>query len=108
MLALHKNATTAPATRLALQQASGTDRERAQQYGIGGVDTVRKWRRRSTVQDASHTAHRLQTTLNAAQEELVIYLRTRRKAAPFKIRIILTDNGKEFTDWLFGSRSASR
>ncbi|WP_233425114.1 hypothetical protein [Comamonas thiooxydans] len=25
-------------------------------------------------------------------------------AAPFKIRTILTNNGKEFTDWLFGSR----
>ena len=212
LIALHKNATTTPATRLALQQASGTDRELAQQYGIG-VDTVRKWRHRSTVQDASHTAHRLQTTLNTAQEELVIYLRTQlrlplddllavvrefiepamsrsaldrllrrrghsrlpvqpqpdgerkpfktyepgyvhvdvkylpqmqdedqrryvfvaidratrwvfiaikqhktaasakaflaavRKAAPFKIRTILTDNGKEFTDRLFGSRS---
>jgi transposase len=75
LIALHKNATTTPATRLALQQASGTDRELAQQYGIG-VDTVRKWRHRTTVQDASHTAHRLQTTLNAAQEELVVYLRT--------------------------------
>ena len=28
-----------------------------------------------------------------------------RKAAPFKIRTILTDNGKEFTDRLFGARS---
>ena len=75
LITLHKNATTTPATRLALQQASGTDREQAQQYGIG-VATVRKWRHRSTVHDPSHTAHQLQTTLNAAQEELVIYLRT--------------------------------
>ncbi len=75
LIALHKNATTTPATRGALQQASGTNRELAQQYGIG-VDTVRKWRGRTTVHDASHTAHRLQTTLNAAQEELVIYLRS--------------------------------
>ena len=212
LIALHKNATTTPATRLALQQASGTDRELAQQYGIG-LDTVRKWRHRTTVHDVSHTAHRLQTTLSAAQEELVIYLRSQlllplddllaavrefieptmsrsaldrllrrrghsrlpvppkpdsehkpfkayepgyvhvdvkylpqmqdedkrryvfvaidratrwvfiaikqhktaasakaflaavRKAAPFKIRTILTDNGKEFTDRLFGSRS---
>ena len=74
LITLHKNATTTPATRLALQQASGTDKELAQQYGIG-VDTVRKWRRRATVNDASHTPHRLQTTLNEAQEELVIYLR---------------------------------
>ena len=39
LISLHKNATTTPATRLALQQASGTDRELAQQYGIGiGTD----------------------------------------------------------------------
>ena len=75
LITLHKNATTTPATRLALQQASGTDRELAAQYGIG-VGTVRKWRNRGSVHDASHTAHRLQTTLNAGQEALVIYLRT--------------------------------
>ena len=68
-------ATTTHATRLAFQQASGTDRELTQQYCIG-MDTLRKWRHRTTVHEASHTAHRLQTTLNAAQEELVIYLRT--------------------------------
>jgi len=33
------------------------------------------------------------------------FLATVRKAAPFKIRTILTDNGKEFTDRLFGGRS---
>lgn len=54
---------------------AATDKKLAQQYGIG-VGTVRKWRHRATVHDASHTPHRLQTTLNAAQEELVIYLRT--------------------------------
>ena len=75
LISLHKNATTTPATRLALQQSSGTDQELAAQYGIG-VGTVRKWRHRTSVHDASYTAHRLQTTLNAGQEELVIYLRT--------------------------------
>ena len=58
-----------------MQQASGTDRELTQQYGIG-MDTLRKWRHRTAVHEASHTAHRLQATFNAAQEELVIYLRT--------------------------------
>ena len=33
------------------------------------------------------------------------FLAAVRRAAPFKIRTILTDNGKEFTDRLFGSRS---
>jgi transposase InsO family protein len=33
------------------------------------------------------------------------FLAAVRRAAPFKIHTILTDNGKEFTDRLFGSRS---
>ena len=47
----------------------------ARQFNVSR-DTIRKWRNRDTVADGSHTAHRLQTTLNAAQEELVIYLRS--------------------------------
>ena len=75
LIALHKNATTTPATRSAIQQASGSDYELARQFGISR-DTVRKWRKRESVADGSHTPHRLQTTLNAGQEELVVYLRT--------------------------------
>src|SRR5205085_4924258 len=74
LIALHKNATTTPAIRAALQKATGSDYELARQFNVSR-DTVRKWRARDGVQDASHTAHRLQTTLNSAQEELVIYLR---------------------------------
>jgi transposase InsO family protein len=75
LITLHKNATTTPAIRAAIQQASGSDYELARQFNVSR-DTIRKWRKRDTVVDGSHTAHRLQTTLNAAQEELVIYLRT--------------------------------
>ena len=74
LIALHKNATTTPATRLAIQQSTGSDYEVAAQYGVSR-DTVRKWRTRDSVADGSHTPHRLQTTLNLGQEELVIYLR---------------------------------
>ena len=70
LIALHKNATTTPATRAAIQRAKGSDYELARQFNLSR-DTVRKWRKRETVLDGSHTAHRLQTTLNAAQEELV-------------------------------------
>ncbi len=75
LIQLHKNATTTPATRLAIQQAHGTEAELAQRFGVGKF-TIRKWRKRSTVEDGSHTPHRLQTTLNAGQEEIVVYLRT--------------------------------
>ena len=72
---LHKNATTTPAVRAAIQQASGTISELAEQFHVS-PRTIARWKARDGVHDASHTPHRLQTTLNAAQEELVIYLRT--------------------------------
>ena len=75
LISLHKNATTTPAIRAAIQKATGSDYELARQFNVTR-ETIRRWRKRDTVQDGSHTAHRLQTTLNAAQEELVIYLRT--------------------------------
>ena len=75
LIALHKNATTTPAIRAAIQAASGSDYELARQFNVSR-DTIRKWRKRDTLQDGSHTAHRLLTTLNSAQEELVIYLRS--------------------------------
>jgi hypothetical protein len=38
-------------------------------------DTVRRWKRRETVADASHTPQRLATTLTPAQEVVVVALR---------------------------------
>ncbi|MCK7499001.1 MAG: IS481 family transposase [Comamonadaceae bacterium] len=76
LISLHKNATTTPAIRAAIREAKGSDYELAERFAVSR-DTIRKWRSREDVQDASHTPHRLQTTLNAAQEELVVYLRTR-------------------------------
>jgi transposase InsO family protein len=71
---LHKNARTTPAIRREIQQATGSDYELAERFGVTR-DTIRKWRKRTTQEDYSHTAHRLQTTLNPAQEALVIELR---------------------------------
>ena len=64
LIALHKNATSTPATRRAIQQATGSDVALAEQFGVGRA-TISKWRNRAGVQDASYTPHRLQTTLNA-------------------------------------------
>ena len=74
MITLHKNATTTPAVRAQIQQSSASEYELAAQYGISRT-TVQRWKGRDTVEDRSHTPHRLQTTLNAGQEELVVYLR---------------------------------
>jgi DNA-binding transcriptional regulator YiaG len=65
LIALHKNATTTPAIRAAIRNAKGSDYGFARQFGVTR-DTIRKWGNRESVQEASHTAHWLQTTLNAA------------------------------------------
>jgi transposase InsO family protein len=39
------------------------------------VDTVRRWRKRTEVQDASHAPHRLQTTLTPMQEAVAVEIR---------------------------------
>jgi hypothetical protein len=74
MIALHKNATTTPAVRAQIQQSSAREYELAEQYGISRT-TVQRWKHRNSVEDRRHTPHWLQTTLNAGQEELVVYLR---------------------------------
>ncbi|CAB4244605.1 transposase [Methylacidimicrobium sp. AP8] len=74
-ITLHKNATTTPAIRTAIQRAKGSDYELARQFRVTR-ETIRRWRKRDFVEDASHTPHHLPTTLNPGQEELVIYLRT--------------------------------
>ena len=71
---LHKNATTTPKTR-ALIQASGLPMTvLADRLGVS-VDTVARWKHRDSVEDRSHTPHRLQTTLSPEQESIVLVLR---------------------------------
>lgn len=71
---LHKNARTPPAIRRETQAATGSDYEQAERFGVT-PQTLRKWRKRTTQDDFSHTAHRFQTTLNAGQKALVVELR---------------------------------
>lgn len=71
---LHSQARTTPATRREIQTSSVSDRQLARQYGLTRT-TVRKWRHRTSVEDASHRPHTLHTTLTAAQEAIVVYLR---------------------------------
>lgn len=54
--------------------SKASDKALAKELGVS-VDTVRRWRKRDDVHDHSHTAHRLQTTLSAAQEVVVVVLR---------------------------------
>ncbi len=73
---LHQNARTTPAIRLELQAqpASVSNRRLAETYHLNR-HTVAKWRQREGTADALHRPHRLQATLSAAQEAVVVALR---------------------------------
>jgi transposase InsO family protein len=74
LIALHKNARTTPAVRQQIAASHEPVAVLADRYGVTAA-TVYKWKHRDSPQDRSHTAHRLQTTLTPAQEQIVVYLR---------------------------------
>lgn len=74
IIALHKNARTTPAIRAEIAASSQPVAVLADLYNVG-ERTIRRWKTRSVFTDASHTAHRLQTTLTPAQEAIAVELR---------------------------------
>ena len=74
IIALHPNARTTPAVRAEIAANSDSVAVLAARYGVC-QGTIRRWKSRSVFTDASHTAHRLQTTLTPAQEAIVLQLR---------------------------------
>jgi transposase InsO family protein len=75
LIHLHKQATTTPKVRSAIQASDEPAWVLAEKFGTT-EQTVYKWRHRDTVHDLSHTPHRLQTTLTPAQEAIAVALRT--------------------------------
>jgi hypothetical protein len=74
LISLHKQVTTTPKIRAAIQASDEPAWLVAACYGIS-ERTVWKWRKRDSVQDRSHTPHRLQTTLTPPQEAVAVVLR---------------------------------
>src|SRR6056297_451794 len=74
LINLHSQATTTPKIRAEIQASAEPAPVLAERFGIT-EQTVWKWRKRDSVQDRSHTAHRLQTTLTPAQEAVAVSLR---------------------------------
>ena len=74
LIHLHSQATTTPKIRAAIQASDEPAWVLAERFGIT-EQTVWKWRKRDSVHDRSHTAHRLQTTLSPAQEAVAVALR---------------------------------
>uniref|UniRef100_UPI0018A91AF3 helix-turn-helix domain-containing protein n=1 Tax=Paracoccus lichenicola TaxID=2665644 RepID=UPI0018A91AF3 len=64
---MHKQATTTPKVRAAIQASSEPVWLVAERCGIS-EQTVWKWRKRSDVRDRSHTSYRLHTRLTPARE----------------------------------------
>lgn len=75
LINLHSQATTTPKVRAAIQASDEPVSVLAERFGVT-EQTVYKWRERDSVEDRSHTPHRLQTTLTPAQEAVAIALRT--------------------------------
>jgi len=74
LISLHKQTTTTPKIRAEIQASDEPAWIMAERCGIS-EQTVWKWRKRDSVQNRSHTAHRLQTTLTPAQEAVAVALR---------------------------------
>lgn len=71
---IHPQARTTPKIRQEIKDSGLSDREAAKVFGITRA-TAAKWLTRDNVQDRSHGAHTLHTTLSAAQEAIVLALR---------------------------------
>ncbi len=74
VIKLHSQATTPPKIRAAIQASDDPAWVLAERHGTT-EQTVWKWRQRASVEDRSHTPHRLQTTLTPAQEAVAVALR---------------------------------
>jgi len=71
----HANATTTPEMRAFIRESDLSVARLARLLRVSEA-TVRKWRQRDSVEDASHTPKHLNTTLTPAQEYVVVELRT--------------------------------
>jgi hypothetical protein len=72
----HANATTTPEMRAFIHESDLPTAVLARLLKIS-ESTVRKWRKRDSLADASHKPKQLNTTLSEAQEYVVVELRTR-------------------------------
>jgi hypothetical protein len=70
----HSNATTTPEMRAFIRESELPVAALARLLRISPA-TVRKWKRRDCLEDASHTPHTLNTTLTHVQEYVIVELR---------------------------------
>lgn len=88
MIALHKNARATPAIRAEIAASADSAVALAQRYGIS-EETACKWKKRTSMHDASYTPHRLQFTLTPTQERGVV-VELRRTLLPLDDLLAIT------------------
>jgi transposase InsO family protein len=74
LISLHKNARTTPAIRAEMAASTESAAVLARRFNVT-EQTSAKWKKRTSFEDRSHTAHHLQTQLTSAQETVVVALR---------------------------------
>jgi hypothetical protein len=74
ILSLHKNATTTPAIRAKIAASGEPAAVLAARHEVT-LDTIYRWRGRTSFEDRSHKAHQLATTLTPTQEAVAVELR---------------------------------
>ncbi len=74
-MVIHPEARTTPQIRAEIKASTHlTQTALAEKYNVS-VQTLRKWQKREETLDKSHRPDRLQTTLSAIQEDIVVMLR---------------------------------
>ena len=68
---LHANAATTLKTRQYIQASYQSVTQLAAELSVS-EDTIRRWKRRESVADGSHTPHRLPTTLIPPREVVIV------------------------------------
>jgi transposase InsO family protein len=76
---LHGSATTTHAIRAAVQRSEASVAQLAERYGLNGK-TVRKWRKRSSVEDLPMGPKAVRSTVLSPEEEAVVCVAFRRHA----------------------------
>jgi IS30 family transposase len=71
---IHPQARTTPKIRQEIKDSGLSEREAAKVFNISRA-TASKWLKRDDIQDRSHRAHTLHTTLSATQEAVVLSMR---------------------------------
>ena len=71
---LHKNAATTPRIRREIQESTEPVSVLAKRYHVHET-TIRRWKKRTTQEDRSHTPHRLPLRLTVEEERLIVELR---------------------------------